>query len=91
MSSTTYSEFEDWLPRPTAFGLALGLWITGFAIAGAAAWRMHGAAPEPTGTPTATTPGSVDSTASETVIVIPQDVVVGHKRPAAGVTMKQKP
>jgi hypothetical protein len=90
MSSTTYSEFEDWLPRPAAFGLALGLWITGFAVAGAAAWRMDGAAPEPTA-PTATTRGGVDSTTSGTVIVIPEDVVVGRRRPAAGVTMKQKP
>jgi hypothetical protein len=93
MSSTTYSEFEDWLPRPAALGLALGLWITGFAVAGAVVWRLHDAASGPTFTamsPEMTRPPA-NATASGAVIVIPEDLVVGHRTPRTGVTMRQKP
>jgi hypothetical protein len=94
MSSTTYSEFEDWLPRPAALRLALALWIAGFAVAGAAATRLHDAAPGAARSLPATndeTTQAPDSTASGGVIVIPEDVVVGHRAPSVGAAMKQKP
>ena len=47
MNSTTYSEFEDWLPRPAALKLGLALWIAGIALAGTAALHKHRAAPLP--------------------------------------------
>jgi hypothetical protein len=99
MSSTTYSEFEDWLPRPAAFKLAIGLWITGFAVAGAAAWHMERAAPAPvpTSSPSFSSAGArVDSAPDDSagptpVEVIPEDVVVGRRAPKPGVTLRQKP
>jgi hypothetical protein len=83
MKSTTYSEFEDWLPRPAALKLGLALWIAGIALAGAAALHKHRAAPMP------------DTVSSETpeasgVLVLPEDVVIGH-RSSQGATLKQKP
>jgi hypothetical protein len=94
MNSTTYSEFEEWLPRPAALWLALGLWVAGLAVAGAATWRMHRVGPAPTVTSTTTvgetTVAPADGAASGAVIVIPEDVVVGRRTPP-GVTLKQRP
>ena len=42
MNSTTYSEFEEWLPRPAALKLGLAVWIAGLVVAGAAALHTHG-------------------------------------------------
>jgi hypothetical protein len=83
MNSTTYSEFEEWLPRPAALKLGLALWIAGFAVAGAAALHKHRAAPLPE------TFSSQTSEASG-VLVLPEDVVIGH-RSSEGATLKQKP
>src|SRR5580698_8892199 len=47
MNSTTYSEFEDWLPRPSALKLALVLWMAGLALAVGVGARMHSTAHEP--------------------------------------------
>jgi hypothetical protein len=99
MSSTTYSEFEDWLPRPAAFKLAIGLWVAGFAVAGAAAWHMQRAEPQPgpTSSPTFSSAGAAadyapaDSAGPAAVEVLPEDVVVGHRAPTPGVTLRQKP
>ena len=83
MNSTTYSEFEDWVPRPAALKLGLALWIAGFVVAGAAALHGHRAVPPPhTYSPeTSEAPG---------VLVLPEDVVIGH-RSSEGATLKQKP
>jgi hypothetical protein len=92
MNSTTYSEFEDWLPRPAALKLAFALWIAGFLVAGATSWRMHRPGPAPTETP-ATTEVTQAPESSElgSVEVIPEDVVIGHRAPSTGVTLRQKP
>lgn len=94
MNSTTYSEFEDWLPRPAALRLAFVLWIAGFLVAGAATWRMHRPGPAPIETSTAATTEVVqapESSAPGTVEVIPEDVVIGHRAPSTGATLRQKP
>jgi hypothetical protein len=83
MNSTTYSEFEDWLPRPAALKLGLALWIAGFALAGAAALHPHRAASQPAAY-------SSETTEASGVLVLPEDVVVGH-RSSEGATLKQKP
>ncbi len=83
MNSTTYSEFEEWLPRPAALKLGLAVWIAGFLVAGAAALHTHRAAPRP---------HTFSSEAPEAsgVLVLPEDVVIGH-RYGEGATLKQKP
>jgi hypothetical protein len=93
MNSTTYSEFEDWLPRPAALRLAFALWIAGFLVAGAATWRMHRPGPAPTDTSAVTTEVTQAPESSEpgSVEVIPEDVVVGHRPPSTGATLRQKP
>ncbi len=95
MNSTTYSEFEDWLPRPSALRLALVLWIAGVALAVAVGARVHGTAHARASTFTSSGMeaygASVDSTASASVVVLPEDVVVGHRKASPGVTLKQKP
>jgi hypothetical protein len=95
MNSTTYSEFEDWLPRPSALRLAFALWMAGLALAVAVGARLQGTAHGPASTFTSSGienyGASVDSTASASVVVLPEDVVVGHRKASPGVTLKQKP
>jgi hypothetical protein len=93
MNSTTYSEFEDWLPRPAALKLAFTLWIIGFVVAGAAAWHMHRPGPAPVETSTATSEAIQAPESSEpgSVEVLPEDVVFGHRAPSTGATLRQKP
>ena len=95
MNSTTYSEFEDWLPRPAALKLAFALWVAGFVVAGAATWRMHHSGPAPIETSTAATTGEMtqapESSQSGAVEVIPEDVVIGHRAASTGATLRQKP
>jgi hypothetical protein len=96
MNSTTYSEFEDWLPRPSALKLALVLWMAGLALAVGVGARMHSTAHEPASAFTSSSGierygVAVDSTGSASVVVLPEDVVVGHRTPSVGVTLKQKP
>jgi len=83
-AGTTYLGFEEWLPRRSANLLAVGLWVAGFAMAGAAAARMHhtatnaadvrsmsfaiGAPAEP----------STDLAAARGALVMPEDVLVAH-------------
>ncbi len=96
MDSTTYSEFEDWLPRPSALRLGLALWIAGVALAVAVGARVHRTAPEPASTFTSSSGMEVygvpvDSAAPASVVVLPEDVVVGHRKASPGVTLRQKP
>jgi hypothetical protein len=95
MNSSTYSEFEDWLPRPAALRLAFALWMAGLALAVAVGARMHRPAPAPASTFTSSGMGAdgvlVDSAAPGSVVVLPEDVVVGHRKASPGVTLQQKP
>ncbi len=95
MNSTTYSEFEDWLPRPSALRLASALWVTGLALAIAVGARMHRSPPAPVSTFSSSGMEeygvSVDSAGPTSVVVLPEDVVVGHRKTSPGVTLKQKP
>jgi hypothetical protein len=103
MSSTSYFGCEECLSRPAALLVALGLWVAGLAMVGAVALRMHhGSTALETsemsttsetsveGAPTALDTSS-DPTASAGVLVMPQDTVLAHPVPTAGVTLKQKP
>jgi hypothetical protein len=83
MNSATYSEFEEWLPRPAALRLAFVLWAVGFVVAGAATWRMHpGAVPAETSTVATKVTQAPESTDPGFLEVIPEDVVIGHRAPA---------
>jgi hypothetical protein len=96
MNSTTYSEFEDWLPRPSALRLAFALWMVGLALAVTVGARMHGTAHESASSFTSSSGMEtydvfVGSAEPASVVVLPEDVVVGHRMPRAGVTLKQRP
>jgi hypothetical protein len=103
MNSTSYFGFEECLSRPAALLVALGLWVAGLAMVGAVALRMHhgGTAPETSeifttsetsaeGAPMVLDTSS-EPTESAGVLVMPQDTVLAHEVPTAGVTLKQKP
>ena len=89
--------FEKWLPRRAALQVALGIWVAGFVVAGATAWRMHhpmvgthetrGTAADVVGPPTE---AASDSPESERVLM-PIDVIVGLRTPKIGVAASQKP
>ncbi len=89
--------FERWLPRPAALRLALGIWVAGFVVAGATAWRMHhptegnyetaGTTFDVVGAPTE---AASDSAESDRVLM-PIDVIVGLRRTKIGVALRQKP
>jgi hypothetical protein len=84
--------FEQWLPRRPALMVAVGLWVAGFGMAGASAWRMH---PQTVGVEMngngATPIDAVSDTAElEEAVFLPEDVVVGLRTPRIGVTLPQK-
>jgi len=74
-TGTAYLGFEEWLPRRNANLLALGLWVAGFAMAGAVAARMH----HPTTNAADFRSMSFAVEATEPgALVMPEDVLVGH-------------
>ena len=89
--------FEDWLSRRATLQVAVGLWVAGVALAGAAALRMNhdGAGRASDEAPTWATAISRGAAAAPTesdgVLVMPVDTVVAHEAPGTGVTLKQKP
>jgi hypothetical protein len=103
MNSTSYFGFGECLSRPASLLVALGLWVAGLAMVGAVALRMHHGTTalamdemsttseiSAEGAPTVSDTSS-DPTESAGVMVMPQDSVLAHEAPAAGVTMKQNP
>jgi hypothetical protein len=80
---------------------AAALWTTGFAIAGASAWRMHqaSAATSSSAEPTDWTDWAVAAPSEESaatseadgVVYMPMDVIVGRRTPLTGVVSMQKP
>ena len=89
--------FEKWLPRRAALQLALGIWVAGFVVAGATAWRMHhptGGAGDTAGTASdvvgTSTEAASDGTESDRVLM-PVDAIVGQRTPKIGVALRQKP
>jgi hypothetical protein len=88
--------FEKWLPRRSTLQIALGIWIVGFVVAGATAWRMHhptAVSYETAGTSVDVEPppeAASDSPESERVLM-PIDVIVGLRTPKIGVAASQKP
>lgn len=89
--------FEQWLPRRAAMQAGLWIWVAGFAVAGATAWRMHhqtagmaatnGIAAEIAATPTE---AAADTAEPEGTVFMPVDVVVGLRTPRIGATLIQK-
>jgi hypothetical protein len=89
--------FEKWLPRRVSLKVALGIWVAGFVVAGATAWRMD----HPTAGPHEATRVAVDvepappEAASESAeserVVMPVDEIVGIRTPKVGVALRQKP
>jgi hypothetical protein len=77
--------------------IALGLWLSGLLLAGASAIRMHraGAAGGDYGPPSwaASTPSESLEQADEVhgTLVLPMDVIKGHRAPRPGVVLMQKP
>jgi hypothetical protein len=89
--------FEKWLPRRATLQVVIGIWVAGFAVAGASMWRMdHQTArtdemrvtsPEVAGAPTE---AISDMARSERSLVMPVDLIVGHRTPRIGVALSQK-
>jgi hypothetical protein len=103
MGSAHQFGFEEWLPRRAALLTGLGLWVTGFALAGASAWSMQHRAThtdEMGETPVSSAAIVCDEMPSETpaetaapqgAVFMPADLVVGRKTPTTGVTQMQEP
>ena len=86
--------FEQWLPRRAALQVALGIWVAGFAVAGASAWIMHHHAvgtDETKGTAAEIETPPIEIPEPERAVNIPIDVIVGIRTPKSGVAMGQKP
>jgi hypothetical protein len=104
VNSGTQFGFEEWLPRRAALLTALGIWVAGFALAGATAWRMQhptagtdemevrtSAVAMPNEAPTDIAE-SEEAVLPEDAVTMPQDVVVGRRTPPrTGVTLMQRP
>jgi hypothetical protein len=89
--------FEKWLPRRATLQVVLGIWVAGFAVAGAIVWRMdhHTARTDEmrvTSPAVAAAPTEAvsDMAGSERPLVMPVDLIVGHRTPSIGVTLRQK-
>jgi hypothetical protein len=99
MNSTSYFGFEECLSRPAALLVALGLWVAGLAMVGAVALRMHhgSMAPQRNGMSTPSEMSAEGAPTRDTssdpteVLIMPQDTVLAHQAPTAGVTLQQKP
>ena len=107
MRSETQLGFEEWLPRRAALLTALGMWVAGFVLAGASAWRIQDqsrwtdeanqSATSPAATPNTSCDNPTSDMAADTAepqggaVFMPGDVVVGRRTPGTGVTQMQKP
>ncbi len=101
MNSGTQFGFEEWLPRRAALLTALGIWVAGFALAGATAWRMQhptagtdemnktrtSAVAMPNETPVDVAESEKAVFVPEDVVTMPQGMVVGRSRPRTHVTL----
>jgi hypothetical protein len=90
--------FEKWLPPRGTLQVALGIWLAGFVVAGATAWRMHHQTArtqetKATAAEVAATPTDVasDTAESQNTVFMPIDVVRGLRTPKIGVALRQKP
>jgi hypothetical protein len=88
----------EFVPNRAALVTAVAVWTTGFAIAGASAWRMHQAtaatdpsAEAPDVAVAAPSEEPADTAEPEGVVYMPLDVVVGRRTPVTGVMSMQKP
>jgi hypothetical protein len=82
--------------RRTGLLVALGIWMAGFALTGAVAWRMdhpRGGIPatESTSSSTEATPTEGTETPAPGAAFMPEDTVVGRRMPRDNATMMQRP
>jgi hypothetical protein len=88
---------DFFVPRRATLRAVIGIWVAGLAVAGATVWRMdHQTArtretrvtvPEVAAAPTEALP---DMSGSEIPLYMPVDLIVGHRTPRIGVTLRQK-
>src|SRR5579859_18767 len=89
--------FEKWLPRRATLQVVIGIWVAGFAVASATVWRMDNQtartdetrviAPEIAAAPTEAVS---DMAGWERPLVMPVDLIVGHRTPRIGAALRQK-
>jgi hypothetical protein len=88
--------FEKWLPRRATLQVVIGIWVAAFAVASASVWRMDRqtartdemrVTPPEAAAPTETVS---DMAKSERPVVMPEDLIVGHRTPRIGVALSQK-
>jgi hypothetical protein len=97
MHSATQLGLGGLFRQHTAVTIALGLWLSGFVLAGASAIRMHraGAMGADYGPPSwaESTPSESSEQADEAngTLVLPMDVIKGHRAARSGVVLMQKP
>ena len=82
--------------RRTGLLVALGIWMAGFALTAAVAWRMdHPGRGMPTtetiNSSTEATPPEDTDTADPGAAFMPEDTVIGHRAPRTSATLMQKP
>ena len=88
--------FEKWLPRRATLQVVIGIWVAGFAVAGASVWRMDRQNARTNEirvtSPEAATPTEAvsDMAKSDRPLVMPVDLIVGHGTQRIGVTLSQK-
>ncbi|HEX4445961.1 MAG TPA: hypothetical protein VH044_04470 [Polyangiaceae bacterium] len=97
MNAATPIGFDEWMPRRAGLLLALGIWMAGFALTGAVAWRMHhqdvvGAADgRATSAQQAVQADPDDDKAEPGTSFMPEDTVVAHRSQHGDSTMMQGP
>jgi hypothetical protein len=89
--------FEKWLPRRATLQVVIGIWVAGFTVAGATVWRMDHPTARTDETrvispavAAAPTEAVSDMAGSESPLFMPVDMIVGHRTPRIGVTLRQK-
>jgi hypothetical protein len=94
--------FEEWLSRRAALLTGLGMWVAGFALAGASGWRMQHRAARTDEMGETRVSGSAifcDEVSGDTpgtaevegAVFMPADLVVGRKAPTVAMTQTQTP
>jgi hypothetical protein len=98
MNAATQIGFDELMPRRAGLLLALGIWMAGFALTGAVAWRMqhHGSVramnvQAATSAPQAAQTDAYEDSPEPGASFMPEDTVVAHRVPRGSATMMQKP
>ena len=84
--------FDEWPRRHTAWLTGIGLWVAGFALAGAASWQMHRTPSQTQATLPTTAAPSCDTTVTDmgAKMFMPLDIIVVSHEQLMGATQMQK-